>query len=152
MLTAMYTNSHELETQPRRPSRPYNLAELIIIPQETDEKLTDPRSESTSISSEKQHILNQEYEISASLSELDLMLRQLESEDAQLPSAEEETNVWTVIDNMGTIANDFNQKWGNPPRYKLCKKIGESFIKKLMILAFLTTIFLRNVNINMWHC
>ena len=91
-------------TQPRRPSRPYNLPELIIIPQETDEKLTDPRLDSISISSEIDHILNQEYEIS----ELDLMLRQLESEDAPLPSTEEKTNAWTVIDSMGTIANDFN--------------------------------------------
>ena len=45
-----------------------------------------------SISSEIDHILNQEYEISASSSELDLMLRQLESEDAPLSSTEEETN------------------------------------------------------------
>ena len=45
----------------------------------------------------------------ASLSELDLMLRQLESEDAPPPSIEEEeTNAWTVIDSMGTIVNDFN--------------------------------------------
>ena len=55
------------------------------------------------------HILNQEYEISASLSELDMMLRQLESEDAPLPRTEEETNAWTVIDSLGTITNDFNQ-------------------------------------------
>ena len=68
---------HQLDTQSRRPSRPYNLLELIIIPQETDEKLSDPR-ELASISSEIDHLLNQEYEISASLSELDLILRQLE--------------------------------------------------------------------------
>ena len=67
---------HEVDTQPRRPFTPYNLPELIIIPQETDQKLIDPRLESASISSEIDHILNQEYDISASLSELDLMLRQ----------------------------------------------------------------------------
>ena len=61
-----------------------------------------------SISSEIDHILNWEYEISASLSELDLILRQLESEDAPLPSTEEETNAWTIIDSMETIVNDFN--------------------------------------------
>ena len=66
---------HELDTQPRRPSRPYNLPEPIIIPPGTDEKLTDPRLESASISSEIHHILNQKYEISASISQLDLMLR-----------------------------------------------------------------------------
>ena len=38
-----------------------------------------------------------------------MMLRQLESEDVPLPSIEEETNAWTVIDNLGTIANDLNQ-------------------------------------------
>ena len=42
------------------------------------------------------------------LSELDLMLRQLESEDAPLQSTEEETHTWTVIESLGTIANDFN--------------------------------------------
>ena len=61
-----------------------------------------------SILCEIDHILNQEYEIATSLSELDLMLRQFESEDAPLPNTEEETNAWTVIDSMGTIANDFN--------------------------------------------
>ena len=97
---------HELDTQPRN-SRPYYIYEHIIIPQETNEIVPDPR-ESASISNKIDHILNQEYEISASLSELDLMLRQLESEDAPLPSTEEETNAWTVIDSMGTIVNDFN--------------------------------------------
>ena len=57
------------------------------------------------------HILNQDYEICASLSELDMMLRQLESEDAPPPSTEEETNAWTVLDSLGTIENDFNENW-----------------------------------------
>ena len=38
-----------------------------------------------------------------------------------------------------------------PPSYKLFKKIKE-IILKLMILAFLTTIFLRNLNISVWCC
>ena len=118
MLTAIYTSSHyqknnkifpwifhELDIQPRN-SRPYYLSEQIIFPQETNETLPDPR-ESASISSEIDHILNQEHEISASLNELDMMFRQLESEDALLPSTEEETYAWTVIDNLGTIANDY---------------------------------------------
>ena len=82
---------HELDTQPRN-SRPYYISEPMIMPQETNETLPDPRNqpiESASISSEMNHILNQEYEISASPSELDLMLRQLESEDAPPPSIEE---------------------------------------------------------------
>ena len=95
---------HELDIQPRN-SRPYCLLEPIIIPHKTNKILPDPR-ESASISSEIDHKLNQEYEISASLSELDMMLRKLESEDAPVPSTEEETNAWTVLDSLGTIAND----------------------------------------------
>ena len=74
---------HELDIQPRN-SRPYYLSEPDIIPHKTNELLQDPR-ESASLSSEIGHILNQENEISASLTELDMMLRQLESEDAPTP-------------------------------------------------------------------
>ena len=102
---------HELETQPRRSS--YSIKGPIIIPQEADEQLPDPsentseESVSTDISSEIDHILNQGFEISTSLSELDLMLRQLESEDVLPPNTEvEETNAWTVLDTLGTIAMD----------------------------------------------
>ena len=102
-----------------RSSRPYNQQELITILQEADahEKLTDPRLniDLISISSEIDHILNQEYEIATSLSELDLMLRQLESEDAPLPNTEGETNAWTVTDSMGIIANDITLKKGGNP-------------------------------------
>ena len=38
-----------------------------------------------------------------------MILRQLESEVAPIPSTEEETNAWTVLDSLGTIANDFNE-------------------------------------------
>ena len=103
---------HELNTQPRRLSRPYSLQELITIPHDADthENLTDPRIniDPMGISRELDHILHQEYETAASLSELDMMLRQMESEDAPLPNTEEETNACTVIDSMGTIVNDFN--------------------------------------------
>ena len=58
----------------------------------------------------KDHRLNQEYEISASLSELDMMLRQLESEDTPIPNTEEETNAWTILDSIEAIANDSNEK------------------------------------------
>ena len=51
-------------------------------------------------------MLNQKYEILASLSELDMMLKQLESEDVPIPNTEEETNAWTTLDSIGTIAND----------------------------------------------
>ena len=100
---------HELDVQPRN-SRPYYWSEPVIIPQETNELLQDPR-ESASLSSEIEHIQNQEYEISASLSELDMMLRQLESEDTPIPSTEEETNAWTILVSIGTIANDSNENW-----------------------------------------
>ena len=118
MLTATYINSHyqkqgdfpwilhEQDIQPRN-SRPYYLSEPVIIPQETNELLQDPR-ESASSSSEIDHILNQEYEISASPSELD-MLRQLKSEDAPIPSTEEETNASTILDSIGTTVNDSNK-------------------------------------------
>ena len=65
------------------------------------------------ISSEIDHILNQEYEIAASLSELDLMLRQLEFEDASLPNSDEETNACNIINSIGTIVNDFH--WRTTP-------------------------------------
>ena len=103
---------HELDTLPRRSSRPYNIKEPIIIPQEANEQLPDPKENTmeeinTDISSEMDHILDQEFEISTSLSELDLMLRQLDSEDVPLPNTEaEETNAWTVLDTLGTIAMD----------------------------------------------
>ena len=62
---------------------------------------------STDISSEVDHVLNQEFEISTSLSELDLILRQLDSEDVPPSNTEtEETNAWTVLDTLGTIAVD----------------------------------------------
>ena len=38
-----------------------------------------------------------------------MMLRQLESEDAPIPSTEEETDAWTILDSIGTIANDSNE-------------------------------------------
>ena len=97
---------HKWGVQPRN-SGPYYLSEPVIIPHETKDLLQDPR-ESASLSSEIDHILNQEYEISAP-SELDMMLRQLESEEAPIPSTEEETNAWTVLGSLGTIANEFNE-------------------------------------------
>ena len=38
-----------------------------------------------------------------------MMLRQFESEHAPIPSTEEETNAWTILDSMGTIANESNE-------------------------------------------
>ena len=38
-----------------------------------------------------------------------MMPRQFESEDAPTPSTEEETNAWTILDSIGTIANDSNE-------------------------------------------
>ena len=103
---------HELDALPII-SRPYKIK--VIIPQEAEKQLPVPRLENTikestcsNISSEIDHILNQEFEISTSLSELDLMLRQLEAEDVPPPNytKEEETKAWTVHDTFGTIAMD----------------------------------------------
>ena len=98
---------HELDTQPRN-SRPYYQPDPIIIPLETNELLQDPRphpkeTQELNLSEEIDHLLSQEYVISASLSELDMMLRNLESEDTPI-NREEETNAtkeedtWRLID------------------------------------------------------
>ena len=107
---------HELDTQPKN-SRPYHQLKPIIIPLESNESLQDPRpqpavSETTwsqdpapsmmnSISEEIDHLLNQEYAISASLRELDMMLRNLESEDREEETyANEDEDIWKLIDSI----------------------------------------------------
>ena len=93
--------------------------EPIIILHKAKQQLPDPRlqpennvetmEETTSISSEIDHILNQEFEISTLLSELNFMLRQLEADDT-VPSPnyteDEETKAWTVLDSFRTTAMD----------------------------------------------
>ena len=94
---------HKLDTQTMT-SRPYHQPDPIVIPLESTEPLQDPRpypeATQTSLSEEIDHLLNQEYAISASLSELDNMLRNLESEE----NREEETNanedIWKLIDSI----------------------------------------------------
>ena len=98
---------YKLDTQTKT-SRPYHQLEPIIIPLESTEPLQDARPHpeaTTSLSEEIYHLLNQEYAISASLSELDIMLRNLESEE----NREEETNanedednedIWKLIDSI----------------------------------------------------
>ena len=102
---------HELDTQPKN-ARPYYQPDPIIIPLETNEQLQDPRPHQKdtqaqdlelSLSDEIDHLLSQEYPISASLSELDMMLRNLVSEDTPPLNREEETNAkgedtWRLID------------------------------------------------------
>ena len=87
---------HELDTQTRH-SRPYYQLEPITIPLEATEPLQDPRPHSSlseaeplqdlrphsSLSDEIDFLLNQEYSISASLNELDQMLRSIEAEDRE---------------------------------------------------------------------
>ena len=89
---------HKLDTQTKT-SRPYHQPEPIIIPLESTEPLQDPRphpeATQTSLSEEIDHLLNQEYAISATPSELDIMLRNLESEE----NREEETNANEDEDN-----------------------------------------------------
>ena len=96
--------------QPRN-SRPYYQPDPVNIPLETDELLQEPREThlqdpiELSLSNEIDYILNQEYAISASLSELDMMLRNLEPEDIPLSSTEEETNAkeegaWITLDSI----------------------------------------------------
>ena len=97
---------HKLDTQTKT-SRPYHQLEPVIIQLESTEPLHDPRphpeATQTSLSEEIDHLLNQEYAISTSLSELDIMLRNLESEE----NREEETNanednedIWKLIDSI----------------------------------------------------
>ena len=77
--------------------------ELLQDPRDTHELSQDPIE--LSLSNEIDHVLNQEYAISASLSELDMMFRNLESEDIPLSSTEEETNArednaWITLDSI----------------------------------------------------
>ena len=101
---------HKLDTQPRH-SRPYHQLEPIIIPLESNETLQDPRSHpeanelpdpEPSLSEEIDQLLNQEYDISALLSELDMMLRNLESEDREEETYANEDNedIWKLIDSI----------------------------------------------------
>ena len=99
---------HELDTLTRI-SSPYHIKESIIIPHEAEKQLPDIRyqlenttEETTSISSKKDYILHQEFEISTSLSGFDYMLRQLEADDVPPPNytEEEETETWTVLDSF----------------------------------------------------
>ena len=101
---------HELDIQPRN-SRPYYELEPINIPLGSNELLQDPRQALSqdpielSLFNEIDHILNQEYVISASLSELGMMLRNLESEDIPPPNREVETNAkeedaWITVDSI----------------------------------------------------
>ena len=101
---------HESDNQPKN-SRPYYQLEPIIIPLEANDSLQDPRPHpeanelsqdpEPSLSEEIAHLLNQEYAFSASLSELDMILRNLESEDT---NREEETyaseDIWKLIDSI----------------------------------------------------
>ena len=120
-----------------------------------NELLQDPRELSLSI--EIDHILNQEYAISASLSELDMMLRNLESEDIPLPSTEEKTNAreednaWITLGSIWTMANYEQGGYIIPPSYKHLKNIYTwSNNLKLMLLVLSTILFLRYFSINEW--
>ena len=98
---------HKLDTQSKN-SRPYHQPEPIIIPLESKEPLQDPRPHpeanevTTSLSEEIDHLLNQEYAISVSLSELDMMFRNLESEDREEETYANEDNkdIWKLIDSI----------------------------------------------------
>ena len=96
---------HELDTQSKNP-RPYHQPEPIIILLESNEPLQDPRPHQeanevsqTSLSEDIDHLLNQEYAISASLSELDMMFRNLESEDREEETYANE-DIWKLIDSI----------------------------------------------------
>ena len=92
---------HELDTQTKH-SRPYHQPEPIIIPLEATEPLQDPRPQpaTSSLSEEIDHLLNQEYSISASLNELDQMLRNLESDDREEETLDENEDLWKLIDSI----------------------------------------------------
>ena len=86
---------HELDTQTRH-SRPYYQPEPITVPLEATEPLQDLRPQS-SLSDEIDFLLNQEYSISASLNELDQMLRNIEAEDREEDTLENE-DLLKIID------------------------------------------------------
>ena len=101
---------HELDTQTRH-SRPYYQLEPITIPLEATELLQDPRPQSSlseaeplqdlrpsSLSDEIDFLLNQEYSISASLNELDQMLRSIEAEDRE--DTPENEDLLKIIDSI----------------------------------------------------
>ena len=109
---AFHWTLHELDTL-QSILRPYHIKVPIIIPHEAEIQIPDPRpqpentiEETTSISSEKDRILKQEFEIPTLLSELNYMLRQLEADETVPPPkyTEEETKAWPVLDSFGTIA------------------------------------------------
>ena len=71
---------------------------------ESTEPLQDPRPHpevTTSLSEEIDNLLNQEYAISASLSELDILLRNLESQEREEETItkedEENEDIWKLI-------------------------------------------------------
>ena len=103
---------HELDTQTRH-SRPYYQLEPITIPLEATEPLQDLRPQSSlseateplqdprphsSLSDEIDFLLNQEYSISASLTELDQMLRSIEAEDRE--DTPENEDLLKIIDSI----------------------------------------------------
>ena len=91
---------HKLDTQPKT-SRPYHQLDPIIIPLESTEPLQDLEATQTSLSEEIDHLLNQEYAISTSLSELDNMLRNLESgknREEEANANEDSEDIWKLID------------------------------------------------------
>ena len=77
---------------------------------ESNETLQDPRphpetTEDTNFSEEIDHLLSQEYAISASLSELDVMLRNLESEDRAeetyvIEDNRDNEDIWKLLDSI----------------------------------------------------
>ena len=96
---------------------------------ETNELLQDPRphpkeTQEPSLSEEIDDLLSQEYAISSSLSELDMMLRNLESEGLPInreeeTSATKEEDTWKLIDLIKKKKKGGTRK---PPRDTILKK------------------------------
>ena len=98
---------------PPKISRPYYLNEPLKIPLKAVEQLPDPRhhketlEETTSTISELDHTLSQELEAFTKLSELDHMLRHLETDETALTqNPSKETIAWPVLDSIGTTTID----------------------------------------------
>ena len=113
MAWTWYSTTKNLQT--------YHINEPIITPHEAVKQLPDSRlqqgnietiktmKETTSVSSDIDPILNQEFAISTSLSELYYMLRQIEVDETVPPpncTGKEETEAWTVLDSFGIMALD----------------------------------------------
>ena len=84
-------------------------ANLESVKQLPDPRLHQEALEGTTSTISLDHILNQELEVSTSLSELNYMLRQTEANETAPTlnhTERDETTAWTVLNSIGTTTMD----------------------------------------------